>query len=528
MHRAIVMLLSLLGLVALLAVFGLPLVAILAELPNADPALATLGPRRLILLAKGLGIALAAAAAAQLVGGLLAIGLAATRSHRLRTLSGWLCLVVFLTPPYVYAYAWSWMLVPAGVISSQTFQSPALAASATMGRAILCLTAWLAPVAAFVLAAGWRRHGESALAMQQLDRGRIAATVGAIRMALGPWITLSMLVTFALATTEFSVCHLCLVQTWNTEMLAEAQLIAEPGRVILLAWPLMLVLALIAAVLCQFRARIGELLDDSVELRRDAADASLYARHARGWMSVVCVLVAGVFVLSPMLILATSLRDWTALLSTWRAYPNDWPLGLLGMAISMALALVMALAIDALRTLGGWLRQVTYVATALLIAGMAAPPTLIGDVIAAAYQNMNWVRDHMLIVGIVGAARFTAIPVLLLWLQSREGRDLAGQAAVDRASPFEFYLRVRLPLIWRSLVGGLLIAGFLSLGEVSASQMVAPPGSRSIAITLLNAIHFGRDDQVIAMCLYIFAAAAIVAGLQMRRGFATDFTDEHR
>jgi ABC-type spermidine/putrescine transport system permease subunit II len=62
--------------------------------------------------------------------------------------------------------------------------------------------------------------------------------------------------------------------------------------------------------------------------------------------------------------------------------------------------------------------------------------------------------------------------------------------------------------------------GVLSFTEVAATQLVRPPGVGNLAITLLNAIHFGRNDEVVAMCLYVMLLVIAAAGglLLLRRG----------
>lgn len=521
MRRAAAVVFVAFGLAAALAVYVWPAAtAVFETIRSADWQAAGLSERRLGLLTRGIAIALGAAALAQCLGAGLALGLGSSRQW-LRRWAGWLCLIVFLMPPYIYSYAWSWLLVPAGVVTSQTFSSPAWAGVTTVGRAVFCLATWCAPVAAFVLARGWRLHGEAALTMLQLHRSPLAAFCDAARTTLRPWLAVSFIATFGLCVTEFSVCHLCLVQTWNTEILAEAQLFQQPGRVLLLAWPLLALVSLTAVVAWPWRERFRELLADIGTLADDAADAGGRPMPvARGVQGIVFVATVAV-VLAPLGILISSLHSATPLLSTWRSFPSEWPLGLLAAAMSAALAASIALGCECLRghAAGRWIAGGVF---AIAVVAAVSPPIMIGDAVSAAYQRFNPVRDHLVIVAIAGAARFGVLLLLLVRLRTRSlSAQLGEQASVDRADALERFTSVTLPLLLPSVAAGGALVAMLALGEVAATQVVAPPGMRSVALTLLNAIHFGRDDQVIAMCIYMFAVASvfslIIVGISLRR-----------
>ena len=69
---------------------------------------------------------------------------------------------------------------------------------------------------------------------------------------------------------------------------------------------------------------------------------------------------------------------------------------------------------------------------------------------------------------------------------------------------------MRLPECRSALLAATLMAGLLSLTEVPATQLVRPPGVRSVAITLFNEIHNGRSDQLIAMTLCLIVCVGVV------------------
>lgn len=495
----------------LLLVALIPVAAAVVEcLRDFDWALAAPTQRMWTLLVRGVGVAAGAAALSVLVGAGLAVGLAARRGTTLGIVTRWLAIAAILTPPYLYAYAWSWPLIPSGVLSIQTLSSPLAAWSATIGRSVACLACWSAPVAAAILAAGWRRTGCAAVTLARLDASGARAMLYVGLRAMGPHLLLAWLVAFVLCVTEFSVCHLCAVPTWNTEILAQAQILPQPGRVMLLAWPLLAIVAGCAVALWALRRPMTDALVGAAESREDADAAGVRApAPSRG--AKLALGLAAVFALAPIVMLAAGIRHVSGVFSAWPTYAGEWRYGLAVGAMAAVFCTVLALAVDLSLTVRR-LRATGVSAAALLAALAIAPPTLVGDAFLAAYQSTPLLRDHLWIVALVTTARFAAIPVLMLVLAGRQvDPGSIAAARVDRADAWSQYWRVRLPQCRAALAAGVLSAALLSVGEVSASHMVTPPGAQSISVALLNAIHFGRDDQVLTMSLALVAAAALGA-----------------
>ena len=64
-------------------------------------------------------------------------------------------------------------------------------------------------------------------------------------------------------------------------------------------------------------------------------------------------------------------------------------------------------------------------------------------------------------------------------------------------SPFGVFLRVTLPLAWRGVLGGTLLAFARSMGEFGATLMVAgsiPGKTQTLSIAVYEAVQAGQDD----------------------------------
>jgi ABC-type Fe3+ transport system permease subunit len=480
-------------------------------------AQAGLGPRRLRLLLRGVVIAAGAAMVAQVMGGGLAAGLCAARASRLRGLTAWVCLVVLLTPPYIYTYAWNLVLLPGGVMVGAEGAVKWPAWLLHEGRAVLCLGAWTAPVAAAVLACGWRSSGRQAYRLTLLDASPVWALLRGGLPALRPWIAVALLAAGLLAITEHSVCDLCQAPTWNTEILGLIQNPDMPG--LLLAWPLVALVGLLLLALWPLRASLRRLLSELGDW--GAADEALGSggrSHGR-WGLLGLGLVAVIVLLLPWGILLAELRDIRALGSVWVHVPREWPDGLRCAAGSALAGAWLAIGVDSLLEMrrSRPARALGAAAYAMLGAALIAavvPPALVGDAFAAAYVRWDWLSRHWPIVSLVTTARFAIIPMLALRIAGRSvDAELTAMAATDGAGWATTYLHVRLPLCLPALVTGAMIVGLLSLTEVAATHLVRPAGLESVALTLLNQIHYGRNDEIVAMSLYLAAFVGVVVAV---------------
>ena len=147
---------------------------------------------------------------------------------------------------------------------------------------------------------------------------------------------------------------------------------------------------------------------------------------------------------------------------------------------------------------------------ALLTLPMVMPPTVLGYYLLVLIGRNgpigHWLQQHFGInliftwQGAVIAAAVVAFPLVLKGARSAfEAIDvqLEQAATVLGVPPLGVFLRVSLPLAWRGVLAGTLLAFARSMGEFGATLMVAgsiPGKTQTLSIAVYEAVQAGQDD----------------------------------
>jgi molybdate transport system permease protein len=164
---------------------------------------------------------------------------------------------------------------------------------------------------------------------------------------------------------------------------------------------------------------------------------------------------------------------------------------------------------------------------ALLTLPMVMPPTVLGYYLLVLIGRNgpigHWLQQHFGINLIftwqaaVIAAAVVAFPLVLKAARSAfetvdtQLEDAARVLGVPAAGVF---LRVTLPLAWRGVLAGTLLAFARSMGEFGATLMVAgsiPGKTQTLSIAVYEAVQAGQDDT--ANLLVIITSVTCVAVL---------------
>ncbi|NML62609.1 molybdate ABC transporter permease subunit [Massilia sp. RP-1-19] len=177
----------------------------------------------------------------------------------------------------------------------------------------------------------------------------------------------------------------------------------------------------------------------------------------------------------------------------------------------------------------------------ILTLPMVMPPTVLGYYLLVVLGRKSafgaWLEDtfgiHLIFTwqGAVIAASIVAFPLVLkparAAFEAIDGR-LEDAARVLGLSEWAVFFRVTLPLAWRGILAGVLLAFARALGEFGATLMVAgsiPGRTQTLSIAVYEAVQAGQDD--VANLLVIITSVVCIAVLLTAGRLAPGHTAGH-
>jgi molybdate transport system permease protein len=165
------------------------------------------------------------------------------------------------------------------------------------------------------------------------------------------------------------------------------------------------------------------------------------------------------------------------------------------------------------------------------------PPTAVGLLLLELFAYRSplgaWLAARGLEIVFTGKAVLVATAVMSFPLLVRSARTafeevdprLVGLARTLGCGPFAAFLRVTLPLAWRGVLAGAVLAFSRALGEFGATVMVAgniPGKTRTLALAIFHDSQIGRDDRALVLAgvtvVLAFAALWTTEWITRRRG----------
>jgi molybdate transport system permease protein len=202
----------------------------------------------------------------------------------------------------------------------------------------------------------------------------------------------------------------------------------------------------------------------------------------------------------------------------------------LGLSLKVALwatALATLLGVAAGHALSRWRFPGRELLDAILLLPMVLPPTVLGYYLLVLVGRKGWLGQWLeqafglrLIFtwqGAVIAATVVAFPFVCKSARAAfENVDAQYEQAarVLGVSEAGIFFRVSLPLAWRGILAGVLLAFARALGEFGATLMVAgsiPGHTQTLSIAVFEAVQAGQDD--VANMLVLVTSVTCVAVL---------------
>jgi molybdate transport system permease protein len=164
---------------------------------------------------------------------------------------------------------------------------------------------------------------------------------------------------------------------------------------------------------------------------------------------------------------------------------------------------------------------------AMMTLPMVMPPTVLGSYLLVLVGRRGpigaWLEEHLGITliftwqGAAIAAAVVAYPLVYKAARAAfEGveRQFEQAARVLGKREVEVFLQVTLPLAWRGILAGTMLAFARAMGEFGATLMVAgslPGKTQTLSIAVYEAVQAGRDD--VANFLVLVTSVVCIAVL---------------
>jgi ABC-type Fe3+ transport system permease subunit/sugar lactone lactonase YvrE len=428
-----------------------------------------------------------------------------------------LLLMPLVLPQYVLYYAWALLLTPTTWLGNYFSNRPDLARFAGKFSSCLVLVLWYWPLAALLIAQGWRNIDRQIWDCAELDIGPFKRFRYITLPLLARPLCLAFGVCFVLSLSEFATFHLAGINTIGTELAVLYQLTGSEGCLARAAWPVV-VLALIAAVVLGRESRSWGLSVSSL---------GTVEFESQRWQWAVLIFLVGISLIVPVGLLIYNMKDTQAFRQFLKLHIDELGWSLVIGAAAGAMAYLIALGglslATAAKTYGraggsncvrSLYRFSSLVVSTTIFLAMFVPASLVAvslvKMLAVSYLPSTF-RQGWYIVGAGQASRFSGVALILLILARHlHQKQLSEMASVDGASSLGTWWHVHLPQTWPLFVGCFILIMMLSITELSATMVLLPAGLPNFAQSLLNQMHYLGDQQVIASCLVLICLFLIL------------------
>lgn len=495
-------------------------------------ALVFLAPRVGGLLLSSAGVVIPSAALALLIGTPMGLVLARQSSANGRVAIT-LLVALLLLPLHVTTTAWMAALGDLGGLPTLLAGEGSVGGVLAGYRGAILLHAIIGvPWAALLSLGAWRLVDQRLVDQALLEAGSLAVLLRVTLVQAAPALMAAGVILAVLAASEIAVTDLLRLRTFAEEIYTQA----AAGQLNELAslWRIGLGVGVLGC--CGAAAML-------LLMARPPIDADTQP----GWHSKPSGIVAwGLWLtLLPLVAIPFSslaYRAGTKIESTATGPVATWEAGKLlssvalapwqhrrELGVSVLLAGAVASAALPLGALCAWslrgsLRRGA-IGGALLVTLMAVPGPVIGVlVIRVLNQPLDaplawlgslygtwfapWIAQLLRVVPPVG---------LLLWpVFQRVPTEVLEAARVDAAGWSARWSWVVLPMVAPSLIAVWLVAFSLSLGELSATVLVVPPGTPPLSVRLLSLLHYGVEDRVAAISLVLLLVYVAIAAVVIR------------
>ncbi len=321
---------------------------------------------------------------------------------------------------------------------------------------------------------------------------------------------------FLICCSDYSIPSLFGADVYALDIFAQFSASGSSALAFLYALPLMAV-TIIVMIACRSGIRTLAQTPDWLSARYGTAP------RYPGSFILLQVIACGIIALQ-ILVLFSGLILTTGTLSTFThsvvvaqgelMYSLLIAGGVILISLPLALAAAYQLRQPGLRGAAAWILVLLPLATPACLTG-------IGMIMFWNTPGPAMLYPGLLMPVLVSVARFAPFAAIILFVQLRFiDPILFDAAAVFSRSLLDTWVQIRLPLYAPGLFVAAGILAALTLAELGATLVVAPPGHGTLTMRIYNYLHYGAAGEVAGLCLMItilslIAGACTIAALYL-------------
>ena len=489
-----------LGSIAICLILFGPLLAlftetIISQIHNPGQGISFVLPtgRRAILFLRTVGLGLSVAVSGMVVGVMIATVLWRWNKGKIRHLR-WFILVFVAIPPYIHALAWSSLISP-GTINGWW------------------MTCWVQLMSFLPIATGLALVGLESVNTRLINAARMMKSdANTFRKIVLPTTMPAILIggalLFLLSIADFSVPSLFRVNVYALEIFAEFSSTGSPADALLLSIP---IIGCAFIVVIALYKSLKQVLFSSGRTNKSL----LISFYWPSWvkiLQIIAIVILMFQILVPLVGLISDIKSFTHLLNTISTASVEIFYSLMIAAIAALVSLPLGwLGVRLMskeRYFGLW--------WLLLLVPLVIPPALTGIGLISTWNHrfLPDIYDSPIILILADLSRFLPVSVLILFIMLKQiNPALLDAARIVEKRPWRIISRITLPLIMPGLIVSAFVVFILSLGELGASILVAPPGRSTISMTIFNYLHYGESSTVAGLSLLMVASTLIIGML---------------
>jgi iron(III) transport system permease protein len=455
-------------------------------------------PRRIGLLAASVGLAAAVAGAGIIIGVLFTSALFRLQK---KMLSFILLLLLALAgiPPYIHALTWTEVLQDAGA---------ALPGLPTTGWLI---SFWVELMALLPLSVFLSWIAFASVDIRLVDAGRLIRSDVSVLLHItlplaAPALGAAFSFVFLICCTDYSVPSLFGADVYALDIFAQFSASNSAAQAFLYALPLLMV-TFIVMIAC--RSGIRALAQTPNWFSAGFGNPPAFPPWFR-LMQTTAAIILGiqVFVLFSGLILAVGSPD--TFITSVRMAESELVYSLLTAVLVIFISLPLALAAarelkkPGIRGAAAWI---------IVLVPLAVPAPLvgIGMITTGNLPVLSAIYPALMMPAIVSVIKFAPFAAIILFIQMRFIDPLLFDAAeIFARSRTDAFTRIHIPLFAPGLIVSAGILAALTLAELGATLIVAPPGHATITMRIYNYLHYGSSSDVAGLCLMVTLLTLIV------------------